>query len=157
MPKPFHVPGPELSPGDEVREHDDVSGLTGASLESVPKRKRKKFSASEKLRIVRAASAAVASGKRGALEELLRKEGIYSSHLSAWREQLGARGEAGLAAQKPGRKPKLDEKDRKVLALEKQLAKMERKLLVANAVIDLQKKAHEVLGLALPVFDEESL
>jgi transposase-like protein len=157
MPKPFHVPGPDLSRGDDARAHDDASGLSGASLESVPKKTRRRYAASEKLRIVNAAKAAVASGKRGALEELLRKEGIYSSHLSAWREQLAARGAEGLAAQKPGRKPKLDEKDRKVLALEKQMAKLERKLLVANAVIDLQKKAHEVLGLALPVFDEESL
>ncbi|MGH8311060.1 MAG: transposase [Steroidobacteraceae bacterium] len=157
MPKPFHVPGPELSPGAEVREHDDASGLTGASLESVPKKKRKRYSASEKLRIVKAANAAVASGKRGALEELMRREGIYSSHLSAWRQQLGARGEAGLAAQKPGRKPKLDEKDRKVLALEKENAKLRRKLQVADAVIGLQKKAHEVLGIALPEYDEESL
>lgn len=157
MPKPFHVPGPELSPGDEVREHDNASGLTGASLESVPKKRRKRYSASEKLRIVKAANAAVASGKRGALEELLRREGIYSSHLSAWREQLGTRGEAGLAPQKPGRKPKLDEKDRKVLALEKENAKLRRKLQVADAVIGLQKKAHEVLGIALPEYDEESL
>jgi transposase-like protein len=157
MPKPFHVSGPDLSPGDGMREHDDASGLNGASLESVPKKKRKRYPASEKLRIVNAARVAVASGKRGALEELLRKEGIYSSHLSAWREQLGARGAQGLVAQKPGRKPKLDEKDREILALKKQLAKVERKLLVADAVIGLQKKAHEVLGIALPVFDEESL
>lgn len=157
MPKPFRVPGREVSPGDEVREHGDASGLNGASLESVPKKRRKKFSASEKLRILKAAKAAAATGVRGAVEKVLREEGIYSSHLSAWREQLSARGAEGLAAQKPGRKPKLDEKDRKVLALEKQLAKLERKLVVANAVIDLQKKAHEVLGLALPVFDEESL
>lgn len=157
MPKPFHVPGPDLSPGDEPAEGDDASGLNGASLESVPKKTRKRYAASEKLRIVNAAKAAVASGKRGALEELLRKEGIYSSHLSAWREQLAARGADGLAAQKPGRKPKLDEKERELLAVKKQLAKLERKLLVANAVIDLQKKAHEVLGLALPEYDEERL
>lgn len=157
MPKPFHVPGPDLSPGDEVREHDDASGLNGASLESVPKKKRKHFSASEKLRIVRAAKAAAATGVRGAVEKLLREEGIYSSHLSAWREQLAARGADGLAPQKPGRKPKLDEKDRKVLALEKENAKLLRKLQVADAVIGLQKKAHEVLGIALPEYDEESL
>ena len=123
----------------------------------MPKRTRKKYSASEKLRIVKAADAAVASGERGALEALLRREGIYSSHLSAWRQQLSARGAEGLAAQKPGRKPKLDEKDREIVALKKQLAKVERKLLVADAVIELQKKAHAVLGIALPEYDEESL
>jgi len=157
MPKPFHVRGPDRSAGDEVREQGAAPVLKGAALESVPKKRRKRYAASEKLRIVKAAQAAVASGERGALEELLRKEGIYSSHLSAWREQLSARGVQGLAAQKPGRKPKLDEKDRKVLALEKENAKLRRKLQVADAVIGLQKKAHEVLGIALPEYDEESL
>ena len=84
---------------------------------------------------------------------LLRKEGIYSSHLTAWRQQLGARGAEGLASQKPGRKPKLDETDRQLLAATKENAVLKRKLLVANAVIELQKKAHEVLGLALPNLD----
>jgi transposase-like protein len=131
-------------------EHDDASGVTGSSLEVRPKKPRKQYSASEKLRIVKAADAAVASGKRGAVEALLRREGIYSSHLSAWRQQLAARGADALASQKPGRKPKLDEKDRKLLAAEKRNAVLERKLEVANAVIELQKKAHAVLGLALP-------
>lgn len=126
-------------------------------MESAPPKKRRRFSASEKLRLLKAADAAVASGERGALEALLRQEAIYSSHLSAWRQQLGARGTAGLAPQKPGRKPKFDDKDRQLLAMTKQLAAANRKLLIANAVISLQKKAHEILGIALPELDEESL
>ncbi len=43
-----------------------------------------------------------------------------------------------------------------MLALEKENAKLRRKLQVADAVIALQKKAHEVLGIALPELDEES-
>jgi transposase-like protein len=129
--------------------------VKGASLESVPPKSRRRFSASAKLRIVKAAEAAVASGERGALAALLRKEGIYSSHLTAWRTQLGARGPAGLVAQKPGRKPKLDAKDKQLLAMTKELARVQRKLLVAHALIDLQKKAHAILGIALPEFDEE--
>ena len=127
-----------------------------ASLESVPRKTRRRFSASEKLRLVKAADAAIASGERGALESLLRREGIYSSHLSAWRQQLGTRGTAGLVPQKPGRKPKLDESARQLLALTKKNAELERKLKVANALIGLQKKAHEILGLTLPEFDEDS-
>lgn len=131
--------------------------MNGASVESVAaKKKRRRFSASEKLRLVKAGEAAVASGERGALEAMLRKEGIYSSHLSAWRQELRARGAAGLEAQKPGRKPKLDDKDRQLLAAAKELAVLKRKLQVANALIALQKKAHEVLGLALPEIDETS-
>ncbi len=55
----------------------------------MPARTRRRFSPSEKLRLVKAADAALASGFRGAVEALLRKEGIYSSLLSAWRAQLG--------------------------------------------------------------------
>jgi transposase-like protein len=166
MPKPFHVPGsgPELSRGDDASERaddtderHDASGLSGLPLEVVPKRKRKQYSASEKLRIVKAADAAVASGVRGALEKLLRKEGIYSSHLSAWRQQLAARGAEGLTARKPGRKPKLDEKDRELLRLKKELAKTGKQLRLAKALIELQKKAHAVLGIALPEFDRSEL
>ena len=126
-------------------------------MESTPPTKRRRFAASEKLRLLKAADAALGTGKRGALEALLRKEGIYSSHLSAWRQQLGARGTTGLAPQKPGRKPKLDDKDRQLLAMTKELAVVKRKLLIANGLISLQKKAHEILGIALPEFDEESL
>src|ERR1700753_3314541 len=58
----------------------------GVSVETVPKGgKRRSFSASEKLRIVRAAAACT---ERGEVEALLRREGIYSSHLAAWRKQL---------------------------------------------------------------------
>lgn len=126
-------------------------------MESTPPKSRRRFSASEKVRLLKAAEAALATGERGALEALLRKEGIYSSHLSAWRQQLGTRGASGLAPQKPGRKPKLDEKDRQVLALTKENAMLQRKLLIANGLISLQKKAHELLGIALPELDEESL
>ncbi len=125
-------------------------------MESTPPKRRRRFAASEKLRLVRAAEAALATGERGALEALLRKEGIYSSHLSAWRQQLGAHGTSGLVPQKPGRKPKLDEKDRKLLAMAKENAVLTRKLQIANGLVALQKKAHEILGIALPEFDEES-
>lgn len=124
--------------------------MNGAALESVVPKKRRRYSAAEKLRILKAAEAALASGERGAVQALLRKEGIYSSHLTAWRQQLGASGSEGLEQRKPGRKPKLDEKDRALLAAEKKLAVLERKLRIANALIDLQKKAHALLGIALP-------
>lgn len=112
--------------------------------------KRRTFSAAEKLRIVKEADACLATGKRGDLEAMLRREGIYSSLLSAWRMQLGAHGAAGLAAKKPGRKPRLTEAERRNVELTKRNADLERKLRIANALIALQKKAHEILGLALP-------
>ena len=122
----------------------------------MPKSARRTFSAAEKLRIVQKAAACLANGKRGALEAMLREEGIYSSLLSTWRAQIGEHGSAGLQARKPGRKPKLDAKDRRIAELQKRNAVLERKLHVADAVIALQKKAHEILGIALPSLDEES-
>lgn len=130
--------------------------VNSASQESVPSKARRKFTASEKLRLVKTAEVAIASGERGALEAMLRAEGIYSSQLAAWRLQFGARGEAGLVSRTPGRKPKLSAKDRELLVVTKQNEVLQRKLRIANALIALQKKAHELLGLALPDPDEES-
>lgn len=108
------------------------------------------------MRIVKEADKCLASGERGALEAMLRREGIYSSLLSTWRTQLGAHGTAGLATKKPGRKPKLTDAERRNAELAKRNAELERKLHVANVLIALQKKAHEVLGLVLPESDGNS-
>ena len=105
---------------------------------------------------MKAAEAAIASGERGALEALLRKEAIYSSHLSTWRRQFAGNGEAGLAARRPGRKPRLDAAGRALLAVTKENAALKRKLYVAEALIALQKKAHELLGLTLPEQDGDA-
>ena len=155
VPKPSPVPGRESGPASERRKR--ALGVSGAAVETVPKKARPKrtFSAAEKLRIVKRADACLASGKRGALEAMLREEGIYSSLLSSWRVQLSALGAAGLDARKPGRRPKLDAKDRRIAELTKRNTQLERKLLVADAVIALQKKAHEILGIALPTLDSE--
>ena len=153
MPKPSRIPDHDSSPESERQR----TRQSGATLETVPKRTRRVFSAADKLRIVKEADVCLASGKRGDLEALLRRDGIYSSLLSSWRTQLGAHGAVGLAAKKPGRKPRLTEAERLNAELMKRNAVLEKKLRIANALIALQKKAHEVLGIALPVFDEESL
>ena len=85
---------------------------------------------------------------------MLRREGIYSSQLSTWRRQLAENGSVGLESQKRGRKPTHTPEERELLKLQKQNAKLEHKLRVAEAIIDLQKKAHVILGLALPQMDE---
>ena len=116
----------------------------------MPSRTRRLFTASEKLRLVKAAEAALASGECGALEAMLREEGIYSSQLSAWRTQFGARGVSGLASRTPGRKPKLSAKDRELLAVTKQNEVLQRKLRIANALIELQKKSARTIGTGTP-------
>jgi len=80
---------------------------SAAPQETVAKRSRRVFSVAEKLRIVREADACLASGERCALGAMLRREGIYSSLLGAWRVQLGAHGATNLIAKKPDHKPKL--------------------------------------------------
>jgi transposase-like protein len=116
------------------------------------KRQRRRFSKEEKLRIVREADACT---ERGGVAALLRREGIYSSHLTAWRQQLRAHGEEGLSPKPVGRKPSHDDRDRAIAKLERQTAKLEKELLIARKVIELQVKAHEVLGLALPRIEDD--
>ncbi len=70
--------------------------------EVVPKAKRRQFSAEYKLHILEEAGRCIARGQIG---ELLRREGLYSSHLSTWRQQQ-ARGQLeALAPKKRGRRP----------------------------------------------------
>jgi transposase-like protein len=154
VPKPTRVSDHDGSPESARRLH--TLSASGAAEETVPKRSRRAFSAAEKLRIVREAEACLASGKRGALEAMLRREGLYSSQLASWRMQLGAQGTAGLKTRKPGRKPKLDAKDHRIAELSKRNTELERKLYIAGKLIELQKKAHEILGIALPESDGES-
>ncbi|MBI2378360.1 MAG: transposase [Deltaproteobacteria bacterium] len=78
-----------------------VNAGSGSAAEvTPPAKKRRVFTAAEKLRIVREADAC----GPGELSELLRREGIYSSHLSTWRRALGAHATAGLDRVKRGRK-----------------------------------------------------
>lgn len=155
MPKPSHLRSVNSSSAPAAQ--GGSSRESGASVETVPKSgKRRSFSAADKLRIVKEAERCLASGKRGALGAMLRGEGIYSSLLSSWRTQLGAHGAAGLTARRPGRKPKLTEAERRNVELTKRNAELERKLHIANVLIALQKKAHEILGLALPESDGDS-
>ena len=150
MPKPIVISTPESE------RHESAIGVIGASVETVVKRPRRTFSVAERLRIVKKAEACVASGERGALEAMLRAEGIYSSLFYTWRAQFRAGAAAGLQSRKPGRTPKLGARERVHLELEKRNAELERKLHVATAIIELQKKAHELLGLALPASDGEA-
>lgn len=86
----------------------------------------------------------------------MRREGIYSSHLSTWRAARKREGLAGLQDKRPGPKPAKDAKDRRIEQLEKQNAKLEKELRISRALIELQEKAHEVLGIALPRTTEDA-
>lgn len=87
---------------------------------------RRAFTAEYKLRIVREADAAVASGVAGAVGELLRKEGIFSSHLTEWRRLRDAGELAGLAPKKRGPKVHKNPLADEVATLRRDLERMQR-------------------------------
>lgn len=134
-----------------VGDQDGHLAASGSRQESVSgRRHRRVFTAAEKRRILHAADEALASGKRGALGAVLRKEGVYSSLLSSWRVQQGA---SGLAARKPGRKPQRTEGEQRMAVLTRRNEVLERQLHIAAALIELQKKAYAILEIALPKID----
>jgi transposase len=121
--------------------------------EVVAKAQRKKFTAAEKLRILREVDACQGSGEIGAL---LRREGIYSSYLTTWRRQR-ERGELdGLAPQKRGPKP--DPQAVENARLRRENARLQERLQRAELIIDFQKKVAQMFGgtLETPDLDDPS-
>ena len=116
-----------------------------ADPEVVARPTRRRFSAEEKARIVREADLCT---ERGAIGALLRREGVYASHLASWRKQMRDHGVEGLAAKKRGPAPKAKPSAREV-ELERKTRKLEKELAKAKAVIEFQKKVHELLGIPL--------
>ena len=119
--------------------------------EVVEKAKRRTFTAEYKKSILEKAERALDSGEAGALGELLRREGLYSSHLTEWRKAR-ERGElAGLAPKKRGPAKKVvDERDQRIAQLERELARKEARLQTAELIIEAQKKVSAILGIQLP-------
>jgi transposase len=114
--------------------------------------KRRQFSPAYKRRIVREADACRVPGEVGAL---LRREGLYSSHLTHWRREVEAGENAALAPKPRGPKPDLAKAEsRRNEALEREVARLRRKLERAEQFIEAQKKLCEILGL--PVGEEPS-
>jgi transposase len=110
---------------------------------------RRQFSASEKRMLL---SEADRCKERGELGAFLRRKHIYSSMLSSWRKQLGAADSAALAPKKRGPKP--DAASRQIKHLNRDIARLRRKLERAELIIDAQKKLCVALGL--PTADETS-
>src|SRR5947207_15723484 len=102
----------------------------------VPERpRRRRFSAEYKLAIVKEADACSEPGQVGAL---LRREGLYSSHLVDWRRQRDA-GALDAFSTKRGR-PRPDRKEREIAALRKDNARLRRRLDAAERIIEVRGK-----------------
>jgi len=112
----------------------------------VERAKRRRFSAEYKLRILREADACRGDGDIGAL---LRREGLYSSHLVCWRKQR----DEGLISRKRGRKANPSRK--RIKELESEVARLKKRLKRADLLLDIQKKASELLGIPLNSPDNE--
>ena len=120
--------------------------------EVLAKATRRRFTAEDKRRILTAAAACT---ERGALGALLRREGIYSSHLSTWRAAAAQRELAALAPRKRGPVAKqVDPSARRVVELERVNARLTKRLERAELIISVQKEVSELLGISLPDSDE---
>jgi len=123
------------------------STTTPTPTEVTSKAKRRTFTTEYKRRILSEADACKRSGEMGAL---LRREGLYSSHVTEWRAARD-RGELAGETRPRGPKPKqVDARDARIAELERETAQLQLRLKRAEAVLDLQKKVAELLGMPLP-------
>jgi transposase len=123
------------------------------SSEVVVKAKRRQFTAAEKLRVLKEAEACRGKGEVGAL---LRREGLYSSHLTKWRKQRELGELEGLAPQKRGSAP--DPQAIELARLRRENERLQVRLQRAELIIDVQKKVARMLGEIIeePSLDEPS-
>jgi transposase len=125
------------------------------STEVTTKAKRRRFTAEYKRKILKEADAC----DRGELGALLRREGLYSSHLVEWRRARDAGELAGLAPRKRGPKAQAPNPlAAKVAEQEKQIARLEAEKATLQLICDVQKKISQLLGVPLPKIpdDDES-
>ena len=131
-PAPLRVVPPPVVPDPEVRE----------------RAARRRFTAEYKRQVLRQADQCAGVGDLGAL---LRREGLYSSHLTTWRRQREQGTLVALAPKKRGRPTTpVSPLARRVAELERDNARLGRRLHQAEAIIEAQKKLSEILGLAEP-------
>ena len=118
------------------------------------KTNRRRFTAAYKLRMLKAADECTQPGEIGAL---LRREGLYSSHLSTWRRQRERGILQGLDPKKRGRKAKPpDPSAGRIAELEKENQRLQGRLRKAEIIIEAQKKISEILGVEQNLEDIES-
>jgi len=137
------------APGLEgARRATGDSGARAAKValdpEVTERAKRRRFTAEYKLRILRKADACKGDGDIGAL---LRREGLYSSQLAAWRRRRDELAKSGLKASKRGPKGKVV--DPRIKQLTRENARLKRRLERVELMLDIQKKASEMLGIPL--------
>jgi transposase-like protein len=111
------------------------------------KARRRRFTAEYKQKILREVERCRKAGEIGAL---LRREGLYSSHLTAWRSARASGERAGLEAKRRGTKPRVrDGQALRVAELEREVTRWKGRAERAEFLVDLQKKVASILGIEL--------
>lgn len=130
-----------------ARSAEPATALAAASPapnpEVVARPRRRRFSAVYKMAILREAGLC----REGQLGALLRREGLYSSHLTAWRRQRDQGELDALQPRRRGRPPK-PAHDEEVARLRQENERLTQRLAAAEAVIEIQKKVAGLLGMA---------
>jgi len=125
----------------------DTEGPARPDPEVVARAKRRRFTGKYKQEILRKADAAVDSGTVGAM---LRREGLYSSHLTKWRREREAGVLAGLEPQKRGPKTKRTPVSEENQLLRRENQRLTEQLRKAEIIIEVQKKVGTLLGWPIP-------
>jgi len=125
----------------------------GTSNEAAPpdpevleRAKRRRFTAEYKLQVLEEADACREPGEVAAL---LRREGLYSSHLTDWRRARREGALGGLGKQRGPKGRRRDPVARENEQLRKENARLQRRLEQAEMILEIQKKASEILGIPL--------
>ncbi len=141
----------ERSEPERATEPDDGGRLT-PDPEVVERPVRRHFTANYKQRILAEVDAAADTGTIG---RILRREGLYSSHLASWRKTRDQSQRSALEPKRRGPKPSpknpLQAENAK---LTRENVRLNKKLRRAELIIDLQKKVSQILGITLPVLEE---
>ncbi len=140
-----------LAAAERAEERSDEAGSAAAAAPPDPevaaKPKRRQFTAEYRLRILEEAERCTEPGEVG---QLLRREGLYSSHLTSWRKARRSGALRGLASKKRGVKPKArNPLEPKVRQLEAKVERLEEELRKAHTILDVQEKVAGLLGFSL--------
>jgi transposase len=139
----------DVSEGARRASVETSSGASPPDPEVEPIARRRRFSGSEKRRLLAEAERCKVRGQLGAF---LRREGLYSSMLANWKKQVGKAELVVLAPKKRG--PKANPGQRQIQQLNRDNARLRRELARAKLIIEAQKKLCVALGL--PTADETS-
>lgn len=136
---------PECSGDPKVVARNDIHP---PDPEVPEKATRRRFSAKYKLSILAEVDACT---KKGQVGSILRREGLYSSNVTKWREQRACGALAALTPKKRGRKAHpVNPTAQKLAKAEREVEQLKKKLRKAETIIDFQKKLSEMLGISPP-------